>query len=193
MNNALFAQGLPSATAPWDVGIGAFNSTGSEPFAPGDMGAERDGASAGAGRGTSQVGGGRSLSIGGGGDPTSIGRAQEIGNLHLGSVPLNASYDFDNGGFHVATKDGEFSFGISGMTQVDGMLYARPTAGIDTTSGFYNPRSRIYFEGHATQPIGARHGLLAGRVVRKIGQASPRPIRRATAERSSRCQQRHGP
>jgi phosphate-selective porin OprO/OprP len=39
------------------------------------------------------------------------------------------------------------------MTQVDGMLYTRPTPGIDTSSGFYNPRSRIYFEGHFTQPI----------------------------------------
>jgi hypothetical protein len=27
----------------------------------------------------------------GGGDPTSIGRAQEVGNLHLGKVPLEAT------------------------------------------------------------------------------------------------------
>jgi phosphate-selective porin OprO/OprP len=39
------------------------------------------------------------------------------------------------------------------MAQIDGMLYARPTPGVDTSSGFYNPRSRIYFEGHATKPI----------------------------------------
>jgi phosphate-selective porin OprO/OprP len=39
------------------------------------------------------------------------------------------------------------------MTQLDGMLYSRPTPGIDTSSGFYNPRSRIYFEGVATKPI----------------------------------------
>jgi phosphate-selective porin OprO/OprP len=38
------------------------------------------------------------------------------------------------------------------MTQLDGMIYKRPTPG-DATSGFYNPRSRIYFEGHATKPI----------------------------------------
>jgi phosphate-selective porin OprO/OprP len=89
----------------------------------------------------------------GGGDPTAIGRAQEIGNLHLGTVPLDAYYDFDDGGFHVATRDKEFTFGIAGMTQIDGMLYARPTPGADTSSGFYNPRSRIYFEGNATKPI----------------------------------------
>jgi phosphate-selective porin OprO and OprP len=39
------------------------------------------------------------------------------------------------------------------MAEVDGMLYLRPTPGIDTSGGFYNPRSRIYFEGHATRPI----------------------------------------
>jgi phosphate-selective porin OprO/OprP len=68
-------------------------------------------------------------------------------------VPLNAYYDFDNAGFHLATLDKEFTFGITGMTQLDGMLYARPTPGINTSSGFYNPRSRIYFEGNATKPI----------------------------------------
>lgn len=88
-----------------------------------------------------------------GGDPTTIGRAQEVGNLHLGKVGTNPYYDFDNGGFHVTTPDEEFSFGLAGMTQLDGMLYARPTPGPDTSSGFYNPRSRIYFEGTATKPI----------------------------------------
>jgi phosphate-selective porin OprO/OprP len=99
------------------------------------------------------TGGGRSVSAAGGGDPTAIGRAQEVGNLHLGQVPLNAHYDFDNGGFHLETTDKEFSIGVSGMTQIDGMLYSRPTPGTVTSSGFYNPRSRIYFEGHATEPI----------------------------------------
>ena len=97
--------------------------------------------------------GGRSLSAASGGDPTAIGRAQEVGSLHLGHVPFNAYYDFDNGGLHLQTTDKEFSVGISGMTQIDGMLYSRPTPGTVTSSGFYNPRSRIYFEGHATEPI----------------------------------------
>jgi hypothetical protein len=38
--------------------------------------------------------------------------------------------------------------------------------------------------------LGARHGLQAGRVVSKIGQASPPSVWRATAERSSRWQKR---
>src|SRR5207302_11342246 len=109
-------------------------------------------ASGDAARGAAQTGGGRNPSRAGGGDPTAVGQAQEVGNLHLGKVPLTAYYDFANAGFHLATKDEEFSVGISGMTQLDGMLYGRPTPGA-ATSGFYNPRSRIYFEGHATQPI----------------------------------------
>jgi phosphate-selective porin OprO/OprP len=88
-----------------------------------------------------------------GGDPTAIGRAQEVGNLHLGEITLDSYYDFDEGGFHFTTADREFGFAFSGMTQVDGMLYSRPTPGLETSSGFYNPRSRIYFEGNVTQPI----------------------------------------
>jgi phosphate-selective porin OprO/OprP len=115
------------------------------------MGGQLDRPSAGSDRAAPRTLGGGSRA--GGGDPTTIGQAQEVGNLHLGKVPLDAYYDFDDGGFHVATKDEEFSFGISGMTQLDGMLYQRPTPGVASTSGFYNPRSRIYFEGIATNPI----------------------------------------
>jgi phosphate-selective porin OprO/OprP len=114
--------------------------TSGESASPADGSRNRPGGSAGGGRRAS------------GNDITATGVAQEVGNLHLGKVPLTAYYDFDNSGFHVATRDGEFSFAISGMTQLDGMVYQRPTPG-DATSGFYNPRSRIYFEGHATEPI----------------------------------------
>jgi phosphate-selective porin OprO/OprP len=121
-------------------------------FGPDDTGSQIDsGSSRGATSSAPTAGGGSRA--GGGGDPTTIGRAQEVGNEHLGKVGLNPYYDFDNGGFHVSTKDEEFSFGLRGMSQVDGMLYSRPTPGINTSSGFYNPRSRIYFEGVATQPI----------------------------------------
>lgn len=99
------------------------------------------------------TGGGRGESLASGGDPTSVGKAQEVGNQHLGQVPLDAFYDFDTAGFHLQTTDKEFSIGISGMTQLDAMLYRQPPPGVETSSGFYNPRSRIYFEGHATQPI----------------------------------------
>jgi phosphate-selective porin OprO and OprP len=124
-----------------------------EDSGPRGKGGQPGSAGDGSGRAAAPTGGGRSLSRAAGGDPTSLGQAQEVGNLHLGNVPLNAYYDFDNAGFHLATKDEEFSIGVSGMTQLDGMLYARPTPGSVTSSGFYNPRSRIYFEGHATKPI----------------------------------------
>jgi phosphate-selective porin OprO/OprP len=120
------------------IGPGAANG---QPDSPGDASQTRSAPAAGGSKAS------------GGGDPTSIGRAQVVGNQHLGKVGLNPYYDFDDGGIHLATKDGEFSFGIAGMTQLDGMLYARPTPGIDTSSCFYNPRSRIYFEGTATKPI----------------------------------------
>ena len=102
------------------------------------------------GQSAPSLGGGSKAS--GGGDPTTIGRAQEVGNRNLGKVGTNPYYDFSNGGFHVATQDEEFSFAISGMTQLDAMVYRRPT-GLDTSSGFYNPRSRIYFHGNVTKPI----------------------------------------
>ena len=131
---------------------GAASSSG-ETSGSGGMDSQSTGTSSASQTSERVIGGGRSLSVGAGGDPTSVGRAQEVGNQRLGKVPLDAYYDFNNAGFHLDTKDKEFSFGISGMTQLDGMLYTRPTPGIDTSSGFYNPRSRIYFEGHATQPI----------------------------------------
>src|SRR5262249_33865127 len=53
---------------------------------------------------------------------------------------------------HLETADKEFSFAVSGLTQLDGMLYSRPTPGV-ATSGFYNPATWIIFSGHATEPI----------------------------------------
>jgi len=119
---------------------------------PRGMGGRLDSTAAGSARSAAATGGGRSLSRAAGGDPTAVGEAQEVGNLHLGKVPLNAYYDFDNAGYHLETADKEWSIGVSGMTQLDGLTYTRPTPGF-TSGGFYNPRSRIYFEGHATQPI----------------------------------------
>jgi len=61
-----------------------------------------------------------------GGDPTTTGRAQEDGNRHLGKLSLQAYYDFDNDGFNFSTEDDEYSFGIRGMEQLDGKVYAQP-------------------------------------------------------------------
>jgi phosphate-selective porin OprO/OprP len=87
-----------------------------------------------------------------GGDPTSTVRAQEVGNLHLGKLPIKSVYDFDNAGFLWSTLDDEFTFGVRGMTQVESRIYQRKDQ-YPVSSGFYNPRSRIYFYGHFSRPI----------------------------------------
>jgi phosphate-selective porin OprO/OprP len=87
-----------------------------------------------------------------GGDPTTTGRAQEVGDRHLGKLPLDSFYDFDNDGFGWATKDDEITFGIRGMTQLDARIYSQPSSAA-ANNGFYNPRTRVYFEGHLTKPI----------------------------------------
>ena len=84
-----------------------------------------------------------------GGDPTTTGRPQEVGNPHLGQLPLKSFYDFENDGLRWVTPDGEYSLGIRAMSQLDAMVYTGAGPGA-ATSGFYNPRTRIYFEGNVT-------------------------------------------
>lgn len=88
-----------------------------------------------------------------GGDPTTTGRAQEEGNRHRGKLALKPYYDFDGDGFKFVTEDGEFSFGVRGMVQVDGKVYSQPVPGGVASDGFYNPRSRFYLEGNLSKPI----------------------------------------
>ena len=88
----------------------------------------------------------------GGGDPTTTGRAQEVGNPHLGKLPIKSSYDFDNDGFLWSTDDDEYTLGVRAMSQVEARIYEQ-TNQFPVSSGFYNPRTRVYFEGHFTRPI----------------------------------------
>lgn len=87
-----------------------------------------------------------------GGDPTTSGRAQEVGNPHLGQLSLKSVYDFDNDGFRWTTEDGEYRLGVRGMTQLDARVYGHSGPGF-AENGFYNPRTRFYFEGNFTKPI----------------------------------------
>jgi phosphate-selective porin OprO and OprP len=118
-------------------------------LSPGADGAA-EGTDGGADRSPAPTAGGGSKAAGG--DPTTTGRAQEVGNPHLGELSLKSVYDFDNDGFKWVTPDGEYSFGIRGMTQLDARIYRQPIPGF-TSSGFYNPRTRFYFEGNFTKPI----------------------------------------
>jgi len=131
----------------WVLAMGSGSALG-QPLspvtvAPGDEGtADQRGSAA-------TAGGGSKVS---GGDPTTTGRAQEVGNPHLGQLTLRSVYDFDNDGFKWTTEDGEYSFGLRGMTQLDARVYDR-TGTLFAQNGFYNPRSRFYLEGNLTKPI----------------------------------------
>ncbi len=98
---------------------------------------------------THTAGGGSKTS---GGDPTTPGRAQEVGNRHRGKLELKSFYEYGDDGFRWTTEGDEYSLGIRGMSQLDTRVYSQPTPG-STNSGFYNPRTRLYFEGHFSRPI----------------------------------------
>ena len=71
---------------------------------------------------------------------------------HLGKLAIKTYYDFDNDGFGLSTEDDEFTLDIRAMTQLDARIYQQQNQ-FPVSSGFYNPRTRIYFEGHLTKPI----------------------------------------
>ncbi len=87
-----------------------------------------------------------------GGDPTTTGRAEEIGNPRLGKLPIKTFYDFDNDGFGFSTEDEEFTLDIRALSQLDARIYQQQNQ-FPVSSGFYNPRTRVYFEGRLTKPI----------------------------------------
>ena len=80
--------------------------------------------------------------------------SQLEGNRRLGQSPQDyLDYDLDGVGF--ATDDDEFQLRFRVLTQVDynGYLPPGPAGPTATTSGFYLPRSRYYFQGRLTKPI----------------------------------------
>ncbi len=92
-------------------------------------------------------------SASGGGDPTTTGSAQVVGNRQRGRIPLlGGSYDFDNDGFRWGTEDDEITFGVRAVQMLDARIYANSNQEF-ASSGIFNPRTRIYFEGHLTRPI----------------------------------------
>jgi len=87
-----------------------------------------------------------------GGDPTATSLAQEVGNRHRGKLAVKSKYDFDHDGLIFSTDDDEFSIGLRAMSQVEARIYQQPNQD-PVSNGFYNPRTRVYFEGHFTRPI----------------------------------------
>jgi phosphate-selective porin OprO and OprP len=116
-----------------------------------------EGMSGGTGGADGSGGGDKSSVAGGGsktsgGDPTSSGRAQEVGNRRLKPLDLKALYDYENDGFRFATRDDELELRVRAMTQIDARIFSRSNQN-PVSGGIYNPRTRIYFEGHLTKPI----------------------------------------
>jgi phosphate-selective porin OprO/OprP len=81
--------------------------------------------------------------------------SQLEGNRRLGQIPVKAFLDYDLDGLGFATADEEFALRFRVLSQVDynGYLGPEGQSPTATTSGFYLPRSRYYFQGQLTRPI----------------------------------------
>ena len=98
-------------------------------------------------------------SASGGGDPTKAGSAQLVGNRHRGrSSFLGGTYDFENDGFRWGTEDNEVTIGIRALQQIDARIYANSNQEF-ASSGVFNPRTRLYFEGNLTRPLSYEFSL----------------------------------
>ena len=98
-------------------------------------------------------------SASGGGDPTRRGGTQMVGNRHRGrSEFLGGTYDFENDGFRWGTEDNEVTIGIRALQQIDARIYANSNQEF-ASSGVFNPRTRLYFEGNLTRPLSYEFSL----------------------------------
>jgi phosphate-selective porin OprO/OprP len=81
--------------------------------------------------------------------------SQLEGNRRLGQIPVRTYYDYDLDGLGFATQDDEFTLRFRLLEQIDfnGYLGPQGQGPTATTSGFYLPRSRYYFQGQLTKPI----------------------------------------
>lgn len=81
-----------------------------------------------------------------------IREPQDVGNRHLGRIPLLAFFDYEQNGIGLSTEDDEFQFKFRTELQADSLIFPGPAREL-THSGVYIPRARFYFQGHATKPI----------------------------------------
>jgi phosphate-selective porin OprO/OprP len=81
--------------------------------------------------------------------------SQLEGNRRLGQIPVRTFFDYDVDGVGFATEDDEFQLRFRILSQIDfnGYLGPEGQSPTATTSGFYLPRSRYYFQGRLTKPI----------------------------------------
>ncbi len=81
--------------------------------------------------------------------------SQLEGNRRLGQIPLRTYFDYGQDGVGFSTEDEEFQLRFRILEQIDfdGYLGPQGATQSSTTSGFYLPRSRYYFQGRLTKPI----------------------------------------
>ncbi len=94
--------------------------------------------------------GATNASVGGGSSRKA--NAQDVGNRRLGKIPIKARYDYERYGLLFSTEDDELTMKVNLMMQADAKIYS-PAGQDPTQSGWYVPRSRIYFTGRLTKPI----------------------------------------
>lgn len=95
------------------------------------------------------------------GSRTTSGGTRELpnsqleGNRRLGHIPLRTYFDYGLDGVGFSTDDEEFQLRFRMLEQIDydGYLGSQGLSPNATTSGFYLPRSRYYFQGRLTKPI----------------------------------------
>lgn len=93
-----------------------------------------------------------SMAGGAGGGIRNRARAQIEGNRRLPNLKLRSTYDYERGGFLFNTEDDEVSLRVRLVAQGDARLYTQPFQN-PVSSGFYVPRTRIYFTGQMSRPI----------------------------------------
>jgi phosphate-selective porin OprO/OprP len=81
--------------------------------------------------------------------------SQLEGNRRLGHIPLRTYFDYGQDGVGFSSEDEEFQLRFRVLEQIDynGYLGPQGLSPTSTTSGFYLPRSRYYFQGRVTKPI----------------------------------------
>ena len=132
----------PGAPTPWE----SSSSPGHDPGGPTTGGSEisRGGQTNGPQMGATNA------SVGGGASRKA--NAQDIGNRRLGKIPIKTRYDYERYGLLFSTEDDELTMKVNLMLQADAKIYS-PAGGDPTNSGWYVPRSRIYFTGRLTKPV----------------------------------------
>ncbi|HEU5116824.1 MAG TPA: porin, partial [Isosphaeraceae bacterium] len=105
--------------------------------------------------------GGRDAGSPAGGRRQTVGPDQEVG-LHRSRIKFGPPfYDMVDEGFRFEDEDKEFLLRVRGLVQADTRIYEQ-AGQLPIISGFYLPRTRLYFDGHLTKPVEYQISLQRG-------------------------------